>query len=233
VRIRDKYFSNFSAALAGLICFLGLGFAVAPAASPQDAGQAAPAAAPAAAAPVVLPDGDGKPIATEYCQTCHKLTNLTKAHKDLDDWKDTIHTMIDRGARIPDEKIDTLAQYLTANFGPKDASAPAAGAAAAAPARSRSRPPSRRRRTDRARTCRQAGPRRQGPLARGASAQLTGCAGPECVQIAVRSVNALTPGWVIKAVGPPFRVDAGARGCTARTWAPAGTCGAFGYRADR
>ena len=55
---------------------------------------------------------------------CHKLTNLTKAHKDLDDWKDTIHTMIDRGAGIPDDKIDVLAQYLAANFGPKTAALP-------------------------------------------------------------------------------------------------------------
>ncbi|HEX4643749.1 MAG TPA: hypothetical protein VH161_09780 [Candidatus Acidoferrales bacterium] len=92
----------------------------------QDAGQAAPpAATPAAPKPVELPEGEGKPIATEFCQDCHRLTNLTKAHKNLDDWKDTIHTMIDRGARIPDEKVDTLAQYLAVNFPPKDASAPA------------------------------------------------------------------------------------------------------------
>jgi cytochrome c5 len=103
-------------------------------AATQDTGQAAPppAAAPAPK-PVELPEGDGKPIATEFCQMCHKLTNLTKAHKNLDDWKDTIHTMIDRGASIPDDKIDTLAQYLAANFGPKDA-ATAANAPAAAPA---------------------------------------------------------------------------------------------------
>ncbi len=135
MRTRDKYFFNFSAALAGLVCFLGLGFAAAPAASTQDAGQTAAPAAPAAAAPVVLPEGDGKPIATEYCQTCHKLTNLTKAHKDLDDWKDTISTMIERGAAIPPDKVDTLAEYLAKNFGPKDA-APAGGAPAAAPAAS-------------------------------------------------------------------------------------------------
>jgi cytochrome c5 len=115
----------------------------APAATPADS-QAAPApAVPAAPKPVVLPEGDGKPIATEFCQDCHKLTNLTRAHKDLDDWKDTIHTMMDRGARIPDEKIDTLAQYLFTNFGPNAASAdtsasaassaPASGSAAAAP----------------------------------------------------------------------------------------------------
>lgn len=100
----------------------------------QDAGQAAPPAAAAPAPkPVELPEGDGKPIATEYCQMCHKLTNLTKAHKDLDDWKDTIQTMIDRGASIPDDKVDVLAQYLTANFGPK-AAASEANAQAAAPA---------------------------------------------------------------------------------------------------
>jgi cytochrome c5 len=102
----------------------------------QDAGQAAPPAAPAKPAVVELPEGDGKPIATEFCQDCHRLTNLTKAHKNLDDGKDTIHTMIDRGARIPDEKVDTLANYLSVNFGPKDAAAPAPAAPspAAAPA---------------------------------------------------------------------------------------------------
>jgi cytochrome c5 len=105
--------------------------AIAPrSATAQDAGQATPPpAAPPAPKPVELPDGDGKPIATEFCQMCHKLTNLTKAHKDLDDWKDTIHTMIDRGASIPDDKVDILAEYLAANFGPKDA-----GSAANAPA---------------------------------------------------------------------------------------------------
>jgi cytochrome c5 len=98
----------------------------------QDAAQTAPPpAAPSAPKPVEMPDGEGKPVAMEFCQDCHRLTNLTKAHKDLDDWKDTIHTMIDRGARIPDEKIDTLAQYLFTNFGPKDSAA--VNAAAAAP----------------------------------------------------------------------------------------------------
>ena len=123
----------------GLLGPLVHGVHAVPAAKPspaatQDAGQVAPPpAAPAAPKPVELPEGDGKPIATEFCQMCHKLTNLTKAHKDLDDWKDTIHTMIDRGASIPDDKIDTLAQYLVKNFGPKAATA-AANAPAAAPA---------------------------------------------------------------------------------------------------
>jgi cytochrome c5 len=160
VQTPGNHFSRHSALLTGLICIVGLGILATPsksqariAATPrtallggliheahavpaaaQDAGQAAPppAAAPAPK-PVELPEGDGKPIATEFCQTCHKLTNLTRAHKNLDDWKDTIHTMIDRGADIPDDKIDTLAQYLAKNFGPKDAAA-AANAPAATPA---------------------------------------------------------------------------------------------------
>jgi cytochrome c5 len=95
---------------------------------------AAPAAAPARATPpqtvssaatasqssqpeVMLPDGDGKQVATEYCQDCHRLTNLTKAHKSRDDWQDTVQTMMDRGARIPQDKVDTLVQYLAKNFG--------------------------------------------------------------------------------------------------------------------
>jgi cytochrome c5 len=138
--VRTHLFRH-SAVIAGLIGIFGLGILATPSnseshagAAPraassaaQDAGQAPPpAAAPAAPKPVELPEGDGKAIATEYCQMCHKLTNLTKAHKDLDDWKDTIHTMMDRGAAIPDEKVDTLAQYLAKNFGPKDATAAAA-----------------------------------------------------------------------------------------------------------
>ena len=127
---------------AALLATLVHGMRALPAAAPrraaaQDAGQAAPppppAAGPTVPKPVVLPEGDGKPIATEYCQMCHRLTNLTRAHKNLDDWKDTIHTMIDRGASIPDDQVDVLAQYLAANFGPKDAGS-AANAPAADPA---------------------------------------------------------------------------------------------------
>jgi mono/diheme cytochrome c family protein len=98
----------------------------APAAQAPPTGAAAPSTpAPAKTATVELPDGDGKAIATENCQACHKLTNLTKAHKSLDDWKDTVQTMIDRGANVPADKVDTLVKYLAKNFGPADSPAPA------------------------------------------------------------------------------------------------------------
>ncbi len=132
------------------------------AAAYQDAGQAAPpsqvapSAAPSPAAPsgtaasqlkiVELPEGDGKPIATEYCQDCHRLTNLTRAHKSPDDWVETVQTMMDRGARLPQEDVDILVKYLAKNFPPKrtclapDAQAvPATAASAPADAAARHR----------------------------------------------------------------------------------------------
>ena len=84
----------------------------------------AAAATPQPPVPVELPEGDGKAIATEFCQACHKLTNLTKARKDRDDWHDTVQLMMDRGARLPQDKVDTLLDYLAKNFGPKTAAPP-------------------------------------------------------------------------------------------------------------
>jgi cytochrome c5 len=114
------------------------------AAAAQDAAQSAPATPkPAPAIKVELPEGDGKPLATEFCQDCHRLTNLTKSHKSADDWAETVQTMMDRGARLPPEKAETLVKYLAENFPPKtdapaaDAqAAPATAPAAAAPAAS-------------------------------------------------------------------------------------------------
>jgi len=102
----------------------------APAAGPS-AGAAPSSGSPGAAAAqppksAELPDGEGKAIATEFCQDCHKLSNLTASRKTPDDWHDTVQTMMDRGARIPQDKVDTLVGYLAKNFGPK-AGAPAPG----------------------------------------------------------------------------------------------------------
>jgi cytochrome c5 len=141
--------------ICALVLILGVGIALSPvrghaqsvraagaplyawqgAAPSQDAGTAQPATDPAKPAPakIELPEGDGKPIATEFCQDCHKLTNLASAHKSLEDWKDTVQMMMDRGSRLPPDKVDTLVQYLAKNFAPGHA-APAATPASGAPA---------------------------------------------------------------------------------------------------
>ena len=90
---------------------------------------AAPQSANASSSkPGVLPDGDGREIATNSCQSCHTLTNLTDAHKNADQWRETVQLMIDRGADVPADKVDTLVNYLAKNFCPKE-SAPAAAVA--------------------------------------------------------------------------------------------------------
>jgi cytochrome c5 len=97
-----------------------------PAAQQTGPATAAPASPSQPKPATELPEGDGKAIATEYCQDCHKLSNLTASRKTPDDWHDTVQTMMDRGARIPQDKVDTLVAYLAKNFGPK-AGAPSSG----------------------------------------------------------------------------------------------------------
>jgi cytochrome c5 len=137
--------SNFyRLAILTLASALSLSFAVLTASSKtsaqsapagQDPGSGSGSGSGSASAPAKpaaeLPDGDGKAIATEYCQDCHKLTNVVKARKNLDDWRDAVQTMMDRGARLPQDKFEILVQYLVKNFGP-ETSAPAAGASPAA-----------------------------------------------------------------------------------------------------
>jgi len=89
---------------------------------------------------IELPEGDGKPIATEFCQDCHKLTNLATAHKSMDDWKDTVQMMMDRGSRLPPDKVDTLIQYLAKNFAPGQ-TAPASTSTSGAAANPAADPP--------------------------------------------------------------------------------------------
>lgn len=86
-----------------------------------------------------LPDGPGKKLATQYCQDCHSLANLTSAHKQPEQWRKTVQTMIDRGARLPPDKIDVLVDYLAKNFPPAQAgtSSSAVSGASSVPSGSR------------------------------------------------------------------------------------------------
>jgi cytochrome c5 len=104
--------SNFSrrAIFIGWSLALALGFAVlaVPSKSLAQGGAAAPDAGPATtslASPsqpkpaVELPEGDGKAIATEFCQDCHTLANVAKARKAPDEWHDAVQTMMERASR--------------------------------------------------------------------------------------------------------------------------------------
>ncbi len=135
MRYSQRNFRSYTLQAGLVALILGAGIVAAPSASrknttfAQDAAPSNPPTTPTPSQPkkIELPEGDGKAIATEFCQDCHRLTNLTKAHKTQDEWRDTVSTMVGRGARITDDKVDMLVVYLAKNFGPAGA-APAAAA---------------------------------------------------------------------------------------------------------
>jgi cytochrome c5 len=66
------------------------------------------------------------------CQACHGniVRMLQVEHRSAEQWKNTIYSMIARGAHIFPDEIDPLIAYLAANYGPSNVPArqPSAGA---------------------------------------------------------------------------------------------------------
>ena len=70
-----------------------------------------------ARAPIVLPDGDAKPLVQEACSICHSLGNITNSSGHTpEDWKTTVAMMLNVGAPVPPDKVDTVIAYLSKNF---------------------------------------------------------------------------------------------------------------------
>jgi ankyrin repeat protein len=64
-----------------------------------------------------LPDGDGKALLMKACTVCHDLARITTERKTKAEWTDTVSKMAGRGAQASDEEFETIASYLTKNFG--------------------------------------------------------------------------------------------------------------------
>lgn len=81
--------------------------------------RSAPVATPAAAVPPGLAPGRGRDILQASCTSCHDLRDVTKlrGYYDRQQWRDTIVTMVEYGAELKPEEIDTLAEYLTKQLG--------------------------------------------------------------------------------------------------------------------
>ncbi len=75
---------------------------------------------------VQLPDGDGKVIVQTACNACHSLTNITNSGGHTpEDWGTTLSMMLNVGANVPPDKVDTVRNYLIKNF-PEQPKAPPA-----------------------------------------------------------------------------------------------------------
>jgi hypothetical protein len=68
-----------------------------------------------------LPPGDAKEIVEQQCGGCHALKVVTSKKATRDQWRVLVDQMVGRGADVPDDKIETLINYLATNFGPAKA----------------------------------------------------------------------------------------------------------------
>jgi len=67
-----------------------------------------------------LPEGEGKPLVQRICTVCHSLDRILIKKADEDLWTELLDQMISEGAEIDPDEYDTLWEYLTTNFGPKE-----------------------------------------------------------------------------------------------------------------
>ncbi len=73
--------------------------------------QAQPAGSP-------LPAGAGRDLLTAACTSCHALSTIVAIRDGVGGWKHQVENMVLRGAQLTGPEVDTLVQYLAANFGP-------------------------------------------------------------------------------------------------------------------
>jgi mono/diheme cytochrome c family protein len=65
-----------------------------------------------------LPEGPGKDVVAVACSQCHGLKLIVSLRDGPVGWKRFVDDMILRGAQLTPQEADTVAQYLSKNFGP-------------------------------------------------------------------------------------------------------------------
>src|ERR1700719_3237394 len=81
-----------------------------------------------------LPAGEGRDVFAVACTQCHGLNTIMAMRDGPAGWRAAVNYMIMKGAQLTQPEVDTVVQYLAANFGPgSPPSAAAAGAATALP----------------------------------------------------------------------------------------------------
>jgi len=69
---------------------------------------------------------EGKEAFGQACVQCHNMSRTQIQRKTADGWRDTVYSMISRGAPVMPDEIEPLIDYLAATYGP-GATAPAVG----------------------------------------------------------------------------------------------------------
>lgn len=69
-------------------------------------------------ADVDLPQGPGKDILENTCEECHGPERIVEKAWAKEKWRATVKDMVERGAVLKPDEIDTLVDYLSTYFGP-------------------------------------------------------------------------------------------------------------------
>jgi len=65
-----------------------------------------------------LPDGAGKDVVVKNCGVCHDLVMATKKRQTRTAWDTEVNKMVLLGAKISDDELDPILDYLAKYFGP-------------------------------------------------------------------------------------------------------------------
>lgn len=63
-----------------------------------------------------LPDGPGKDVTVRSCGTCHEARRAASARLTRAGWAAVIDGMIGRGARMADDEVPVVLEYLATHF---------------------------------------------------------------------------------------------------------------------
>ena len=69
-------------------------------------------------APDPWPPGEGSEIARRACHDCHDPIVITASRLTAAQWSARVDAMLAKGAKVGDDEIDVLIDYLATHFGP-------------------------------------------------------------------------------------------------------------------
>jgi len=75
---------------------------------------------------VDLPDGPGKDVVVRQCGSCHDLVMATRKRMDRAGWDTEVDKMVLLGAKIPDDEVPIIIEYMAKFFNPSIPPAPVA-----------------------------------------------------------------------------------------------------------
>jgi competence ComEA-like helix-hairpin-helix protein len=69
-----------------------------------------------ASAQTKLPDSPRKAVFERMCTSCHGIESIVRARNSRERWGEVVDDMVSRGAQGTDDEIESVIDYLAANF---------------------------------------------------------------------------------------------------------------------